>query len=255
MKIARCMYQGKEIIGKVEEGGLIPIVGDMFGEHSFAGHTVPIEDVSFLPPVTPSKILAVGLNYRDHAEEVGADIPKWPNVFMKPASSLTGHNRPVYLPVKFANRVDYEAELVIVIGKAARHISVNDAPGCVLGYTCGNDVTARNMQTLSGQWSLCKGFDTFAPLGPWVETELEPGNLNVQMIVNGEVRQNTNTKNLIFGVHFLVSYLSDIMTLLPGDVIFTGTSSGIGPVHDGDIMEVRIEGVGGLVNRIEREIL
>jgi len=255
MKIARYVYQGKEVIGRVEEGGLIPMTGDLFGEHSFTGETVPMEDVVLLPPVTPSKILAVGLNYRDHAEEVGASVPKWPNIFMKPNSSLTGHNCPVYLPAKFANRVDYEAELVIVIGKTARHVSPECVPDYVLGYTCGNDVTARNMQTLNNQWSVCKGFDTFSPLGPWIETELDPGNLDIQMLVNGEVRQHTNSNQLIFDIPFLVSYLSDIMTLLPGDVIFTGTSSGIGPVNDGDIMEVRIEGIGGLVNPLKREIL
>lgn len=255
MKIARCMYRGKEITGKIEDGGLIPMTGGLFGEHAFAGEPVPMEEADFLPPVTPSKILAVGLNYRDHAEEMGIPIPQCPNVFMKPNSSLTGHNRPVFLPAKLTSRVDYEAELVIVIGKTARHISIDDAPGYVLGYTCGNDVTARDMQTSNIQWSVCKGFDTFAPLGPWIETELEPGSLDIQMLVNGEIRQHTNSSRLIFGVPFLVSYLSDVMTLLPGDVIFTGTSSGIGPVADGDVMEVRIEGIGGLVNRLEREVL
>jgi len=253
MKIARCIYQGKEIVGKVEDGVLIPMTGDLFGEHSFKGQPLPMAGMVFLPPTSPSKILAAGLNYRDHAEEMGIPIPKWPNVFIKPNSALTGHNRPVYLPAKFANRVDYEAELVVVIGKTARHVSVDRALDYVLGYTCGNDVTARNMQSPDSQWSLCKGFDTFAPLGPWIETELDPGGLDVKMIVNNEIRQHTNTNNLIFDVPYLVSYLSDVMTLLPGDVIFTGTSSGIGPVYDGDIMEVRINGIGALVNRLEQE--
>lgn len=253
MKIARCLYQGREIVGKAENGVLFPMTGDLFGEYGFAGGAIPLEDVSFLPPVVPSKILAVGFNYRDHAEEFNKPIPESPNIFMKPNSALTGHNCPVNLPLKYTNRVDYEAELVIVIGKAARYVSPLNAPDYVLGYTCGNDVTARDMQAPDNQWSICKGFDTFAPVGPWIETELDPRKLDIQMLVNGEVRQHTNSDQLIFDVPFLVSYLSDIMTLLPGDLIFTGTSSGIGPVCGGDIMEVRIEGIGGLTNPVECE--
>jgi len=254
MKIVRCLYQGNEVVGKIEAGGLIPMTGDMFGEHSFSGQAIPVEDVSFLPAVNPSKILALGLNFRDHAEEMGIPIPEWPIVFFKPVSALTGHNCPVFLPARYATRVDYEAEMVVVIGKTARHVPADDAFAYILGYTCGNDVTARNMQTKNSQWGLCKGFDTFAPIGPWIETELDPGNLDIQMLVNGVIRQNTNSNQLIFDVPYLIEYLSNVMTLLPGDVIFTGTSSGIGPVNEGDVMEVRIEGIGGLVNKVEREV-
>lgn len=256
MRLARCKdSQGNTVVGKVENGCLYPMEGSFFGEHGFSGSGIALEPLCFLPPVEPSKVLALGFNYRDHAEEFQKPIPKWPNVFMKPNSCLTGHGQPVFLPAKYAKRVDYEAELVVVIGKTARHVRREDALEYVLGYTCGNDVSARNLQAPDNQWAVCKGFDTFGPLGPWVETELDPGSLNIEMLVNGQVRQSTNSRHLIFDVPDLISYLSDVMTLEPGDVIFTGTTSGVGPVEAGDEMEVRIQGIGSLVNRVEREIL
>jgi 2-keto-4-pentenoate hydratase/2-oxohepta-3-ene-1,7-dioic acid hydratase in catechol pathway len=213
----------------------------------------PLSDVQLLAPVRPSKMLCVGLNYRDHAREMGHKLPDEPVLFLKPPSALLGPGAPIVYP-KMAGRLDYEAELALVIGRRARHVPPEEAGRCILGYTCFNDVTARDLQAKDGQWTRAKGFDTFGVLGPWIETDPgDPDRLAVTCRVNGQVRQQSNTDQLIFNCLFLVSWASRIMTLEPGDVIATGTPSGIGPMNPGDVVEVEIGGVGLLSNPVAAE--
>jgi len=192
--------------------------------------------------------VAIGLNYRDHAEELNLALPEEPLLFLKPASSVIGPGDRIVLPPHSA-RVDYEAELAIVIGKTAKNVSRGQAGDYIQGYTCLNDVTARDLQTKDGQWTRSKGFDTFCPIGPWIETEIDPSDLKIELLLNGEAKQQSRTSNLIFNSLQLVEFITGVMTLLPGDVIATGTTSGIGPMKDGDKVEVRIEGIGSLINR------
>ena len=220
----------------------------------YAFQGMGLEGLELLAPCRPTKLLAVGFNYRDHAEEFRHPIPEHPNIFLKPLSCLAGPGQGVLCPRELTGRVEYEAELVAVIGRRTRHVSREEAAGCILGYTVGNDVTARDLQSPAEQWSLCKGFDTFGPLGPWIDTEADPlAGLEISSFVNGQLRQRSNTRNLIFDPLFLVSYLSKAMTLEPGDVIFTGTPSGVGPVKPGDVMEMRIEGIGSLIHPVLAE--
>lgn len=209
-----------------------------------------LAEVKLLAPVTPSKVLAVGLNYRDHAEEMSLPIPEDPILFMKPPSSVVGPEAAIVTPPQSA-RVDYEAELAVVIGKSASKVSRDDAVDHIWGYTCLNDVTARDLQSKDGQWTRAKGFDTFCPIGPWIETEVDPRDLSVELYLNSELKQRSSTSNLIFDVYELVSFASHIMTLNPGDVIATGTPSGIGPMAPGDRVEVRIGGIGSLFNSVK----
>jgi len=203
-----------------------------------------------LPPCQPSKIVCLGLNYRDHAEEMGFAIPAEPILFLKPPSSIIGHGDAIVYPEQSA-RVDYEAELAVVMARRCRMVSPVEASGCILGYTCLNDVTARDLQAKDGQWTRAKSFDTFAPLGPWIETGLaDPHCLDIRLSVNGEVKQSSNTRHLIFSIPEIVAYISGIMTLEPGDVIATGTPSGIGPLKRGDTVCVEIQDIGVLENRV-----
>ncbi len=208
---------------------------------------IPFSFAILLAPCVPGKAVCVGLNYKDHAMELGLAPPQSPVLFMKPSTSLIGPGDTIVYP-DMSQRVDYEAELVVVIGRKAARISEEKALDYVLGYTCGNDVTARDLQPKDGQWTVSKSFDTFMPLGPWIETELDPAHLSIKAILNGEVRQSSHTGNLIFSVPKLISYISRIMTLEPGDVIMTGTPSGIGPMKKGDRIAVEIEGIGTLEN-------
>lgn len=242
------------VYGRVEQELVHVISGTPFGEWAPTGDVRPLEAVELLSPCQPTKMLAVGFNYRDHAEEFNAPIPTEPNIFLKPVSCLAAPGQAVLCPRELTRQVEYEAELVAVVGRRARHISQEEAASYILGYTIGNDVTARDMQSPTGQWAVCKGFDTFGPIGPWIETGADPkAGLDIASFVNGVPRQRSNTKNLIFDPCFLVSYLSKIMTLEPGDVIFTGTPSGVGPVKPGDVMEMRIEGIGSLINPVAAE--
>jgi 2-keto-4-pentenoate hydratase/2-oxohepta-3-ene-1,7-dioic acid hydratase in catechol pathway len=212
-----------------------------------------LADLRLLAPVRPSKMLCIGINYRDHAREMGHTMPDEPVLFMKPASALAGPGHPIVCP-RMADRVDHEAELAIVIRRRTRHVSVEEAAASILGYTCFNDVTARDLQSKDGQWTRAKGFDTFGALGPWIETDPgDPNHLAVTCRLNGQVRQKSNTDQLAFNCQFLVAWASRIMTLEPGDVIATGTPSGIGPMKPGDTVEVEIEGIGTLSNPIVSE--
>lgn len=205
--------------------------------------------VRVLAPVLPSKVVAVALNYGSHAIETGRPIPVEPKIFIKPTTSVIGPDETIYLPHQ-SERVDHEGELAVVIGKAARNVSEATAAEAILGYTCANDVTARDLQQRDVQFTRAKGFDTFCPLGPHVVTDANPSNLELECRVNGEVRQKTNTSDLAVGPAALVAFVSSVMTLLPGDVILTGTPAGISPLADGDVVEVEISGIGVLRNPV-----
>lgn len=237
-----------DVQGEVFEGC---VVGDTI--HARDGQVLPHEyalaDVRLLSPCVPGKVVAIGLNYRDHAQEMGLTLPDEPLLFIKPSTSVIGPHDPIVMPRQSA-RVDYEAELAIVIGKTTRNVSRDRAKDHILGYACLNDVTARDLQAKDGQWTRAKGFDTFCPIGPWIETEVDPSDLLIELYLSGERKQRSRTSNLIFSVEELVEFVSAVMTLLPGDVIATGTTSGIGPMQAGDSVEVRIEGIGSLVNPV-----
>jgi 2-keto-4-pentenoate hydratase/2-oxohepta-3-ene-1,7-dioic acid hydratase in catechol pathway len=205
--------------------------------------------VRLLAPCTPSKIIALGVNYRSHGEEMSHRIPSEPLIFLKPATAVIGHEDNIVYP-ESSQRVDYEGELGVVIKSLARNVTREDAAKYILGYTCFNDVTARDIQARDKQWTRAKGFDTFAPIGPCIETDLDPGNLSLETRLNGEIKQKASTSELIFDVFELVSFISRVMTLLPGDVIATGTSAGVGPMRPGDIVEVTIEKIGTLRNYV-----
>jgi 2-keto-4-pentenoate hydratase/2-oxohepta-3-ene-1,7-dioic acid hydratase in catechol pathway len=208
-------------------------------------------DMRILPPCEPSKIVALGVNYRSHGEEMSHRIPTEPLIFLKPPTAVIGHEDTIIYPPS-SQRVDYEGELGVIIGKTAHNVTKEKANNYILGYTCLNDVTARDLQAVDKQWTRAKGFDTFAPIGPCIETELDPSNLALETRLNGVVKQKTTTAELIFPVPELVSFVSHVMTLLPGDVIATGTTSGIGPMQPGDIVEVEIESIGTLRNYVAR---
>jgi len=208
-----------------------------------------IEDIDFAPPVTPSKIICVGLNYKDHANELKMEIPNEPKIFLKPPSAVIGHDGIINYP-KSSNEVDYEAELAIVIGKKGKKIEADKANEYIGGYTILNDVTARDLQRKDEQWTRAKSFDTFAPIGPFIETEMDPRSQNISLKVNGKIKQESNTKNMIFSPQDLVEFISNIMTLNPGDIIATGTPSGVGEIKSGDIVEIAIDDIGILKNKI-----
>jgi len=208
-----------------------------------------IDEVTLLAPCIPSKIVAVGLNYRDHAEELGMALPEEPLLFLKPPSSVTGPGAEIVLP-EMSSQVEHEAELAVVIGRKLKNVSVDEAASGILGYTCVNDVTARDLQKKDVQFTRSKSFDTFCPMGPWITTGLDPSDLEVSCSVNGKTRQKSRTSQLVHGVFELVSFVSRIMTLEPGDIISTGTPMGVGKLEPGDEVVVRVEGIGELSNRV-----
>ncbi len=210
-----------------------------------------IKDVTLLSPIIPSKVICIGLNYRDHAEEFNMEIPKEPVIFIKPSTSVIGPGEAIKYPKNLVGRLDYEGELGVVIGKRAYRIKKGEEKNYILGYTCVNDVTARDIQKRDGQWTRSKSFDTFCPIGPCIETELDPTDLRIETLLNGKLVQSSSTANMIFDPFYLVWFISQFMTLLPGDIISTGTPPGVGPMDVGDKVEVRIEGIGSLINRVE----
>jgi 2-keto-4-pentenoate hydratase/2-oxohepta-3-ene-1,7-dioic acid hydratase in catechol pathway len=231
-----------------DQGHWRDVDGDVLGAWA-PGRPVSPPAGRVLAPVAPSKIVAVGLNYRDHAAERGRPLPAQPMIFLKPSTAVVGPGDAVCVPTD-VGRIDHEAELGIVIGRHARAVTRDEALGHVLGYTCVNDVTARDLQDRGIQYSHCKGYDTFAPIGPCIATDLDASALDVAGLVNGEIRQQSNTRELIFDVAALVAFVSAVMTLRPGDVIATGTPAGIGPLQPGDLVTVRIEGIGELTNPV-----
>jgi len=264
MRIARCITKDNKVRQGVVEGGSMAVVeGDIYGNWSRTKETLSLDEVTLLAPVVPPNIIAVGLNYREHAREGGADAPSAPVIFLKATSSIAHPGGSIILPRMAPNEVDYEAELVVIIGKTAKNVSEDEAHKYILGYTCGNDVSARDCQLkLDQQWARGKSFDTFAPLGPWIETELDAGNCDIRLRLNGQIMQKSNTSFMIFNVPYLVSYLSRCMTLLPGTAIMTGTPAGVGfarkpPVFlkSGDEVEVEVKGVGVLKNNVVNEDL
>lgn len=249
MRFVRFLRGGKASYGLWEEEGIRRVKGDPMGPWEPTEEVFPQGDARLLAPCTPSKVVALGLNYRDHAEETRMAIPEEPLLFIKPSTSVIGPGEPIVIP-PMSKRVDYEAELAVVIRRPAKDISSEEADAFVWGYTCLNDVTARDLQGRDGQWTRAKGFDTFCPIGPWVVTGLDPSFLAIEGVLNGEVRQRSSTSQLVFSVPEIVSFVSRIMTLLPGDVIATGTPSGIGPLKRGDVFQVRIQGIGVLENPV-----
>jgi 2-keto-4-pentenoate hydratase/2-oxohepta-3-ene-1,7-dioic acid hydratase in catechol pathway len=243
--------KGDEIFyAKVVDGELFRLRGDVFGSPSFDKKPTPIKGVRTLVPVSPSKIIAVGLNYADHARETGKALPKEPLFWIKATTSLIPDGGKIEIPFP-QHRTDFEAELAIVIGRRIRNVTATAASRYILGYTAAQDVTDRTIQASDGQWCRCKSFDTFTPLGPHIETKLDPHELSIQLFQNGQLRQNSNTSQLIFNCYQLVSVISTNLTLLPGDVILTGTPSGIGRIESGDRLEVRIQGLAPLVNAVK----
>lgn len=253
MKIVRYSAKagGDAAFGILDGSTVYALEGDLFGSYSKGAAVGPADDVTLLAPLEPGKIVAIGLNYKEHVTELDSSrkLPEFPVVFMKPQSAIIGPDEPVEI-ANPDNETHYEAELVVVIGKKARDVSEDEALEYVLGYTAGNDVSDRKVQYASGQWVQGKGYDTYCPLGPVIETELDPGHVQVQSRLNGQVRQNSNTEILIFSVPFLISYVSKVMTLNPGDIIMTGTPHGVGPMKDGDVIEIDVEGVGVLRNPV-----
>ncbi len=226
------------------------IDGHPFGELRFTGERWALADVRLLAPILPSKVVCVGRNYVEHAQELGNDVPKEPLIFLKPSSSIIGQHDAIRLPPQ-SRQVEHEAELAVVIGATgARRVDRAEAMKAVFGYTVANDVTARDLQRSDGQWTRAKGFDSFCPLGPWITTDLDVADLEVRCEVNEEVRQLGRTKDMVFDVATLISYVSHVMTLLPGDVILTGTPAGVSPIVAGDTCAVSVEGIGVLENRV-----
>lgn len=250
MKFLRFEKGGKTRFGVIKENRILEVEGDIFGEYKIIQIEHRLNEIRFLPPCSPTKIVAVGLNYRDHAAEMKKSPPEEPLLFMKPGTAVIGHEDKIIYPKHMSSRVDYEGELGVVIGKKAKWVNEDEAPSYILGYTCINDVTARDLQAKDVQYTRAKGFDTFAPIGPAIETELDPSDLQISTLLNGERKQHSRTSELIFNIPRLLSFISRVMTLLPGDIIATGTPSGIGPMRGGDKVEVEIEGIGILRNYI-----
>jgi 2-keto-4-pentenoate hydratase/2-oxohepta-3-ene-1,7-dioic acid hydratase in catechol pathway len=238
--------------GVAEDGLLYALRGDPFNDWERGAEIGPLDDLRLLAPAVPTKIVCVGLNYRAHADESSMELPTEPLLFLKPPSSVIGPGRPVILPYQ-SERVDYEAELAVVVGRRCRNVAPHEAWDYVLGVTCGNDVTARDLQSRDNQWTRAKGFDTFCPLGPWLVTglsEADVADIEVTCRVNDELRQRGRTSEMVFSPAQLIAYIAAIMTLESGDVIMTGTPSGIGPLAAGDVVEVEVEGIGALRNPV-----
>ncbi len=246
------------VTGEVDELGIpsddsvvVALAGDpLYVGVQLTDREIPLSDVRLLAPVIPrSKVVGIGKNYAAHAAEMGGDVPAEPLMFLKPNTSVVGPGDPVFYPKQSAN-VHYEGELAVVIGRICRDVSPERVPDVVYGYTVGNDVTARDLQRSDVQFTRAKGFDSFCPLGPWIETELDTGDLRVQTHLNGDLVQDGRTKDMVFDVPALVAHVSSVMTLLPGDVILTGTPDGVGPMNVGDEVEVTVAGIGSLTNKV-----
>lgn len=254
MRIARAaLPEGAIVYGYVSQQQFQALDGSPFQQAAAslrpAGQPLPMAQVTLLAPCQPSKIVCVGRNYAEHAAEHGAEVPAEPLIFLKPPSAVLDPGAAIVL-TPLSQRVEHEAELCVVIGQRARHLRPEQALDVVLGYTCGNDVTARDLQRKDGQWSRAKGFDTFCPLGPWIETDLDWRDQVVHCLVNGVVRQSAGTQTMVFGVPELLAYVTAVMTLEPGDVLMTGTPSGVSPLHAGDSVTVSVSGIGALSNPV-----
>ena len=249
MKFIRYKIKSCIRYGQVCENHVLEIEGDIFSKYQVTETKHALCDLKILSPCVPTKIVAIGLNYRSHAEELGMALPEDPMVFMKPPTAVIGPDEEIIYPW-MSSQVDYEGELAVVIGGKCRFVAESDSEKYIAGYTCFNDVTARDLQGKDVQFTRAKGFDTFAPMGPFIETAINPCNVKIETFLNGKKKQSGNTSDLIFPARTVVSFLYKIMTLCPGDIIATGTPSGIGPMKRGDVVQVRIEGVGSLSNRV-----
>ncbi len=259
MRIVRVVVDGELFYGVLEgvsaeneptEASLVVLVnGHPFGDLVPEGRIIPLADTRLLAPVLPSKIVAVGKNYADHAKEMGGQVPASPLIFLKPSTSIIGPGESIALPWQ-SEKVEHEAELAVVIGRLCSDVPVDRVQEVILGYTCANDVTARDLQHADGQWSRAKGFDTFCPIGPWIETELDIEDARITCSVDGVLRQAGSTNDMVHDIATLIAYISSIMTLIPGDIILTGTPAGVGPIVAGNNVSVAIEGIGTLTNPV-----
>lgn len=250
MKIVRFMHQGITSYGVLDGENIKVLEGDIFKNQSFSGQEYPLSAVKLLAPVEPSNLICVGLNYKLHALESGVPVPAEPMLFMCSTASIIGPDEEIVLDSP-TQRIDYEAEIAIVIGRTARNISSAYYADYVFGYTITNDVSNRDLQRKDGQFTRAKSFDTYKPTGPCIETEVNPENLAINLWQNGELRQSSNTNDMIFPIGKIVEFVSGITTLQPGDVIITGTPSGVGPMQSGDVIEIEIEGIGRLKNTVQ----
>lgn len=251
MRIARVSVPGVEfpVYGVITGDKIELITGLPWPDISDPVAALNLADVKILAPVIPSKVVCVGKNYADHAKEMGGEVPAEPVIFIKPNTTVIGEGDYIVLPPQSVN-VHHEAELAIVIGALAKNVEVDRADEVIFGYTCANDVTARDLQNSDGQWTRAKSFDTFCPLGPWIETDLDPQDLAISCSVNGELRQDGNTSDLVRSAREMVSWISHMMTLLPGDVILTGTPAGVSQIVNGDSVTVSIADIGTLTNPV-----
>ena len=253
MQIIRFTHEKSEPqYGWINENYVGLLSSPPFGAYRRLEASIPLEEVRLLPPVQPGKILAIGRNYPEHAKEHEVEIPEVPMIFLKPPSAIIGPGSTIILPPQ-STQVEYESELGVVISRRGRWIKQEDVKNHILGYTIVNDVTARDLQRRDGQWSRAKGFDTFCPVGPWIETDLDPADILITCRVNGEIRQLSSTREMVFSVKQLIVYISSVMTLEPGDLILTGTPAGVGRLADGDKVEIEIEGIGILRNQVNEE--
>jgi len=249
MRLVRFRFGDRIATGVVEGDGVRALAGTFFENPVPSGEEVPLDDVRLLAPILPSKVVCVGKNYAAHASEFGGEVPEEPLIFLKPSTSVSGPGDPIPL-LPISHRVDYEGELAVVIGRIARNVRSEEAFRYILGYTCGNDVTLRDLQKKDDQWARAKGFDGSCPLGPWIQTELDPIDVHLETRVNGVVRQSASTSDMVFGVATIIEFVTEFMTLLPGDVIMTGTPEGVGKLEPGDKVEVEVDGIGVLMNPV-----
>jgi 2-keto-4-pentenoate hydratase/2-oxohepta-3-ene-1,7-dioic acid hydratase in catechol pathway len=252
MKLVRYRFAQETGYGAVIEGRVHRLEASPWRPQQPGEALAPLDQVELLAPCQPTKILGVGRNYAAHAAEHHAPVPSEPLLFLKPPNSVIGPGEAIVYPEHLSQQVEHEAELAVVIGRRARFVPPGEALDSVLGYTCANDVTARDLQARDAQWARAKGFDTFCPLGPWIETDLDIRDLSVCCWVNGELRQQGRTREMIFSVPELIAYISAVMTLEPGDVLLTGTPAGVSPLLAGDRVSVEIEGIGSLWNEVVR---
>lgn len=249
MKFIRFKKDDLVSYGLLEDQIVKRIHGDIFSDYKISEDKYNLSELQLLTPCKPSKIICVGLNYKSHAVEMKLDLPDEPIIFLKPPTAALAHGEEIIRP-KISQRVDYEAEAALIIGKKAVNVEPEDVDEYIFGVTCFNDITARDLQTKDGQWTRAKSFDTFAPFGPCIASGLNYDNLSIELLLNGEIKQKSNTSDFIFNSKKIISFVSKIMTLLPGDIIATGTPSGVGSLNLGDTVEVRIEGVGVLKNSV-----
>jgi len=251
MRLVRFRHGDRIATGAIQPGSdtIQVIAGTFFEDPLPTGDEVAIDDVMLLAPVLPSKLVCVGKNYAAHAAEFGMDVPEEPLLFLKPSTAVIGPGDAIRL-LAISRRIDYEGELAVVMGRLARNVRAEDASRFILGYTCANDVTLRDLQKTDDQWARAKGFDGSAPLGPWIETSVDPTDAVIETRLNGDVVQHASTSDMVFGVAELIAYVTSFMTLLPGDALLTGTPEGVGRLQGGDVVEVEVEGVGTLRNAV-----